>query len=178
MRRLLDSEILVSGEPGGIGDAGREQGKGKVIAPVNRQVGDVLLNDSVRLAASFSFHHGRLVGNLDNRGHLRRIQFEIGKGYLPDGDGDAFSNFSCKTRHFHTDVVSGWRQAGDSELAGAIGYCRALQTGLSIHDIDSSFEHNPAGRVGHSASDFSRGAHALGMSHKGCEQAARENACD
>ena len=43
LRRLLDSEILIPRQPAGIGDSRREQRKRKVVAPVNGQVGDILL---------------------------------------------------------------------------------------------------------------------------------------
>src|SRR5208282_887690 len=70
LRCLLDSEILVTRESSGIRYTRREQSKRKVIAPINRQVGNILLRDRVGLAASFRFHHRRLVGHLDYRRHL------------------------------------------------------------------------------------------------------------
>src|SRR5215470_12939851 len=43
LRCLLDSEILVACQPGGIGDAWSEQREGQVVAAVYRKIGDVLL---------------------------------------------------------------------------------------------------------------------------------------
>ena len=75
---LLDSEVLVPGQPAGIGDTGGEQGKREVIAAVNGQVGDVLLCDGVGLAAALGFDYGWLIGYFDDRLYRRRLQFEIG----------------------------------------------------------------------------------------------------
>jgi hypothetical protein len=60
---LLDAKILIVREPGGVGDAGQQQGKVEVIAAVNRKILDILLRDGIGLAATFGFDDGRSGGD-------------------------------------------------------------------------------------------------------------------
>src|SRR5579871_3784719 len=52
LRRLLNPEILVAGQPGRVGNARHKQGESKVIAAIDGQVCDVLLINAVGLAAA------------------------------------------------------------------------------------------------------------------------------
>ena len=153
---LLDPKILVPGQPRGIGDPGREQGKREVIAPVDGQIGDVLLRDSVRLAASFRFDHRRLVRDLHDRCHVRRFQSKVGRYRLPDGDSHVSSNLGRKPRHLRTDIVSGRRQPYDTELTRTTCHGRALQAGLGLDHLDRNVWQNRAGRVRYRPGDLSR----------------------
>ena len=60
LRCLFYSEILVAGQPRGVGNARRQQSKCEVIAAINGQVSDVLLVDPVGLASPLGFDGGGL----------------------------------------------------------------------------------------------------------------------
>src|ERR1700733_15507791 len=65
LRCLFHAKILVTCQPRGIGNTGSEQSECEVVAPVDGEVGDVLLAYSVSLASSFGFYHGRFARHLD-----------------------------------------------------------------------------------------------------------------
>src|SRR5205085_2645291 len=60
LRRLFDAKILVVGQPRGIRHARHQHRKCKVVAAVDRQIRDIVLCESIRLASSLGLNDGRL----------------------------------------------------------------------------------------------------------------------
>ncbi len=57
---LLDSKILVGGQPRRIRDTRRQQSEGKIIATADGQVVEVFFRERIRLTASLGLHHRQL----------------------------------------------------------------------------------------------------------------------
>ena len=97
LRGLLNPKILVRGKPCGIRDTRSEQSKSEVIAPINREIGDIVLRERVGLACPLCFHERRCGGHFHLGRQARQFEAKVKNQRLPDGQGEGWSYFCLKT---------------------------------------------------------------------------------
>ena len=165
MRCLLDPEICVRSQSGGIGDARHQQGKRKVVAPVDRQIGDILLGNCVGQTSPLSFHHRGFRVDLDHPRRGRQLQVKIHNHGRSHRQNDTLLDFALKAGNFHSHVISCWWQSRQSILPIRVSLGSVLNAFVGLHCEDRRLRDARPRWITYGPGDVAGGAHSLRAPH-------------